>query len=156
MSIPDGAFFGACPTVFWGSVLFNPLKLGIPHAVEYPLALPDVQKLEKTSIDLLIADLGAELAVLAAIAYHQPVTRDGLKQIFGREISRELIGRLAARDLIAPGPRAPQRGAPHTFVTTEGFLTAFDLSTLADLPELEGLQDAGLVQDHPSGLTDHA
>jgi len=38
--------------------------------------------------------------VLAAIAYHQPITRDGLKDIFGKEISRGLIGRLHARDLI--------------------------------------------------------
>ncbi len=36
-----------------------------------------------------------DVAVLAAIAYHQPITRDGLKDIFGKEISRDLIGRLA-------------------------------------------------------------
>ncbi len=35
-----------------------------------------------------------DLAVLAAIAYHQPISRDGLKDIFGKEISRDLIGRL--------------------------------------------------------------
>lgn len=38
-----------------------------------------------------------DVAVLAAIAYHQPITRDGLKDIFGKEISRDLIGRLHAR-----------------------------------------------------------
>ena len=38
--------------------------------------------------------------MLAAIAYHQPITRDGLKDIFGKEISRDLIGRLHARGLI--------------------------------------------------------
>ena len=85
-----------------------------------------------------------DVAVLAAIAYHQPVTRDGLKDIFGKEISRDLIGRLHARDLIGTGPRSPRRGAPYTFVTTEQFLVAFDLETLADLPEREQLQDAGL------------
>src|SRR6056297_4247161 len=41
-----------------------------------------------------------DVAVMAAIAYHQPITRDGLKDIFGKEISRDLIGRLHARDLI--------------------------------------------------------
>jgi Predicted transcriptional regulator containing the HTH domain len=85
-----------------------------------------------------------DVAVLAAIAYHQPVTRDGLKDIFGKEISRDLIGRLHARDLIGTGPRAPQRGAPYTFVTTNQFLVAFDLETLQDLPDREQLVDAGI------------
>ncbi|OWY10263.1 chromosome segregation protein ScpB [Thioclava sp. JM3] len=85
-----------------------------------------------------------DIAVLAAIAYHQPITRDGLKDIFGKEISRDLTGRLHARGLIATGPRAPQRGAPFTFVTTDRFLAAFDLETLVDLPEREHLHDAGL------------
>lgn len=84
-----------------------------------------------------------DLAVLAAIAFHQPVSRDGLKDIFGRAISRDLIGRLAARGLIATGPREPRRGAPHTFVTTETFLAAFGLESLRDLADPEPLQDAG-------------
>ena len=87
-----------------------------------------------------------DVAVLAAIAYHQPVTRDGLAEIFGREISRDLIGRLAARELIAPGPRAPRRGAPYTYVTTPGFLAAFGLQDLRDLPDAEQLRDAGLAR----------
>jgi len=101
------------------------------------------------------ADIGDQLldlsefdvAVLAAIAYHQPITRDGLKDIFGKEISRDLIGRLHARDLIGTGPRSPRRGAPYTFVTTEQFLIAFGLESLRDLPDLEQLDDAGLVVD---------
>ena len=100
------------------------------------------------------ADVGAQqldlsefdVAVLAAIAYHQPITRDGLKDIFGKDISRDLIGRLHAQGLIATGPRSPRRGAPYTFVTTEQFLIAFDLETLRDLPDPEQLQDAGLQQ----------
>ena len=78
-----------------------------------------------------------DLAVLAAIAFHQPISRDGLKEIFGKEISRDLIGRLSERDLISTGPREPRRGAPHTFVTTDGFLAAFGLETLLDLTEQE-------------------
>ncbi|MEL6515639.1 MAG: SMC-Scp complex subunit ScpB [Pseudomonadota bacterium] len=85
-----------------------------------------------------------DVAVLAAIAYYQPVTRDGLKDIFGKEISRDLIGRLHAHGLIGTGPRSPRRGAPYTYVTTEQFLVAFDLETLQDLPDREGLEDAGL------------
>lgn len=85
-----------------------------------------------------------DLAVLAAIAFHQPVSREGLKDIFGREIGRELIGRLAERNLIATGPREPRRGAPYTFVTTTAFLAAFGLESLRDLPDAEQLADAGL------------
>ncbi|KAB2542624.1 chromosome segregation protein ScpB [Salipiger aestuarii] len=85
-----------------------------------------------------------DVAVLAAIAYHQPITRDGLKDIFGKEISRDLIGRLHARNLIGTGPRSPRRGAPYTFVTTEQFLVAFGLENLRDLPDREQLLDAGM------------
>jgi len=92
-------------------------------------------------------DLGEfDIAVLAAIAFHQPITRDGLKAIFGKEISRDLIGRLVEQGLIATGPRAPQRGAPYTFVTTEPFLVAFGMESLRDLPDAEQLQDAGLAE----------
>ncbi|WP_054007486.1 SMC-Scp complex subunit ScpB [Cypionkella psychrotolerans] len=86
-----------------------------------------------------------DLAVLAAIAFHQPVSRDGLKDIFGKEISRDLIGRLAERDLIGTGPREPRRGAPYTFVTTETFLAAFGMASLRDLPDPEQLADAGMA-----------
>ncbi len=85
-----------------------------------------------------------DVAVLAAIAYHQPITRDGLKDIFGKEISRDVIARLHARDLIGTGPRSPRRGAPYTFVTTEQFLVTFDLESLRDLPDREQLEDAGI------------
>ncbi len=84
-----------------------------------------------------------DLAVLAAIAFHQPISRDGLKDIFGKEISRDLIGRLAERKLIGTGPREPRRGAPYTFVTTETFLAAFGMETLRDLPDPEQLADTG-------------
>jgi len=86
-----------------------------------------------------------DVAVLAAIAYHQPITRDGLKDIFGKEISRDLIGRLHARGLIVTGPRSPRRGAPYTYVTTEQFLVAFDLESLQDLPDREQMEDAGVI-----------
>jgi segregation and condensation protein B len=87
-----------------------------------------------------------DVAVLAAVAYHQPITRDGLRDIFGKEISRDLIGRLHARSLITTGPRSPRRGAPYTFLTTEAFLVAFDLQSLRDLPDREQLEVAGITQ----------
>ncbi|MEX3313782.1 SMC-Scp complex subunit ScpB [Sulfitobacter sp. PS-8MA] len=88
-----------------------------------------------------------DVAVLAAIAYHQPITREGLKDIFGKEISRDLIGRLHARSLIGTGPRSPKRGAPYTFVTTEQFLVAYNLETVRDLPDKEQLEDAGFTAE---------
>ncbi|MDU9005176.1 SMC-Scp complex subunit ScpB [Sedimentitalea todarodis] len=81
-----------------------------------------------------------EMAVLCAVAYHQPIDRAGLAEIFGKEISRDLLTRMRLRDLITTGPRSPRPGAPHTFVTTEGFLAMFDLQSLRELPDL-GLAD---------------
>ena len=78
-----------------------------------------------------------EMGVLCAIAYHQPIDRAGLADIFGKEVSRDLLARLRYKDLIASGPRSPRPGAPHTFVTTETFLVTFDLQSLRDLPDLE-------------------
>ena len=78
-----------------------------------------------------------EMGVLCAIAYHQPIDRAGLKDIFGKEVSRDLLAGLRYKDLISSGPRSPRPGAPHTFVTTEKFLVRFDLPSLRDLPELE-------------------
>ena len=77
-----------------------------------------------------------EMAVLCAIAYHQPTSRADLVDIFGKEIGREILNRLRYQKLIANGPRAPRLGAPHTFVTTKEFLARFDLQSLRDLPEL--------------------
>ena len=87
--------------------------------------------------DQTLAFTEMEMGVLCAIAYHQPIDRAGLKDIFGKDVSRDLLARLRFKDLIASGPRAPRAGAPHTFVTTETFLTTFDLQTLRDLPDLQ-------------------
>jgi segregation and condensation protein B len=93
-----------------------------------------------------LVDLNAfEVAVLAAIAYYQPLTRNGLKDIFGKDISRDLIWRLRSRDLISTGPRSPKAGAPYTYVTTPMFLVAFGLQSLRDLPDHEQMADAGLT-----------
>lgn len=80
-----------------------------------------------------------EMAVLCAVAYHQPIDRAGLADIFGKEINRDLLGRLRYKNLIGNGPKSPRPGAPHTFVTTPEFLVTFDLQSLRDLPELGAL-----------------
>ena len=81
-----------------------------------------------------------EMAVLCAIAYHQPIDLKGLADVFGKEVSRDLISKLRYLKLVANGPKAPRSGAPQTFVTTAEFLAMFDLQSLRDLPELESLE----------------
>ncbi len=91
-------------------------------------------------------DFGAyEMSVLATIAYQQPISRAGLKEVFGKDISRDLIARLRFRDLITIGPRSPRAGAPYTYVTTQEFLVMFDMQSLRDLPDQEQLEDAGMA-----------
>lgn len=87
----------------------------------------------------------SEILVLMCIAYFQPITRGELSSFFGKEISRDLIGRLRGAGLIASGPRSPTPGAPYTYVTTREFLLEFGLDTLRDLPDFEALEDAGLL-----------
>jgi len=78
-----------------------------------------------------------EMGVLCAVAYHQPIDRAGLAEIFGKEINRDLLSRLRYKGLIGNGPKSLRPGAPHTFVTTTEFLATFDLQSLQDLPELD-------------------
>ncbi|KKN08426.1 hypothetical protein LCGC14_1056830 [marine sediment metagenome] len=78
-----------------------------------------------------------EMGVLCAIAYHQPIDRAELADIFGKEINRDLLSRLRYKGLIGNGPKSPRPGVPHTFVTTAEFLAMFDLQSSRDLPELD-------------------
>jgi segregation and condensation protein B len=87
----------------------------------------------------------AETLILMCIAYYQPITRGELGQFFGKEVSRDLIAHLRGLGFIASGPRAPQPGAPYTYVTTRDFLSHFGFNTLRDLPDMEMLEDAGLL-----------
>jgi len=87
----------------------------------------------------------SEVLVLLTIAYFQPITRAELSSFFGKEISRDLIGNLRGFGLIAAGPRSPTPGAPYTYVTTKAFLLQFGFDTLRDLPDIEALEDAGLL-----------
>ena len=84
-----------------------------------------------------------EMLALSAIAYQQPVTRAELSRLAGRDISRDVLGRLKSIGVIAPGPRAPEPGAPIAWVTTARFLEVFALGSLRDLPDLDALGAAG-------------
>ena len=86
-----------------------------------------------------------EAMVLMAIAYFQPITRGDLSKIFGKEVSRDTIASLRNANFLASGPRSPTPGAPYTYVTTKHFLLAFGMQTLGDLPDIEALEDAGLL-----------
>jgi segregation and condensation protein B len=83
----------------------------------------------------------------------QPVTRGEISGLAGREISRDVIAALKRRGLIDGAIRAPQPGAPFTYVTTRRFLEAFGFATLRDLPDLERLKTEGLL-DRGQGEAD--
>jgi len=86
-----------------------------------------------------------ELLAVTAIAYLQPATRAELSRLAGKEISRDVISRLKRLDLIDAALRAPEPGAPFAYVTTKKFLEVFGLATLRDLPDVERLEDEGLL-----------
>jgi chromosome segregation and condensation protein ScpB len=94
-----------------------------------------------------------ELLAVTTIAYLQPATRAELSRLVGKEVSRDVIGRLKSLDLIAAGPRAPEPGAPYAYVTTRKFLEVFGLASLRELPDIESLEDAGLLQ-RPANVAD--
>lgn len=76
--------------------------------------------------------------------YFQPVTRGELSNIFDK-VSRDTIGNLRGAGFIGSGSRSPTPGAPYTYVTTKHFLSAFGMEELRDLPDIEALEDAGLL-----------
>lgn len=86
-----------------------------------------------------------EMLFLSGIAYLQPITRGELGKVFGKEISRDTVAALKRAGVIAAGPRSPEPGAPYTYVTTAKFLSVFGLASLRDLPDIERLEDAGLL-----------
>src|SRR5580693_5908735 len=109
-------------------------RLGFGEAIRAALGGPTKSELSKPNA-----------VVLMAIAYFQPITRGELSQLLGREVSRDAIAALREQDLIAAGPRSPAPGAPYAYVTTPGFLGEFGFESLRDLPDIEKLQDAGLL-----------
>ena len=93
-----------------------------------------------------------EILAVTAIAYLQPATRAELSRLAGKEISRDVIGSLKRLDLIDGALRAPEPGAPFAYVTTKKFLEVFGLATLRDLPDIERLEDEGLLRRPDSDI----
>ncbi|MBM3563488.1 MAG: SMC-Scp complex subunit ScpB [Alphaproteobacteria bacterium] len=93
-----------------------------------------------------------ELLAVTAIAYLQPATRSDVSRLAGREISRDVIGALKRHGLIDGALRAPEPGAPFAYVTTRKFLEVFGLASLRHLPDIERLEDEGLLQRPQSDI----
>nr|WP_073294750.1 SMC-Scp complex subunit ScpB [Parolsenella massiliensis] len=78
----------------------------------------------------------AALETLAVIAYHQPVTREGVKAIRGVN-SDGVISSLVDKGLVREAGRDPQRAHAIRYATTQAFLERFGLKSLRELPDLE-------------------
>lgn len=87
----------------------------------------------------------AALETLAIIAYHQPVTRAEIEEIRGVSTSKGTLDVLLETGWIRMRGRRRTPGRPVTYGTTEAFLSHFALETIKDLPGLEELKGAGLL-----------
>jgi len=87
--------------------------------------------------------------VLAIIAYHQPVTRGEIESIRGVETSKGTLDILLEIGWIRPGKRRDTPGRPLTWKTTPEFLSHFNLASLSELPGVEELKAAGLLDTRP-------
>ncbi|WP_448661137.1 SMC-Scp complex subunit ScpB [Sphingomonas sp. CJ20] len=87
----------------------------------------------------------AGIETLAIIAYHEPVTRAEIEAIRGVQISKGTIDVLMEAGWVRPAGRRDVPGRPLTYVTTSGFLTHFGLASRRDLPGIEDLRAAGLL-----------
>ena len=91
----------------------------------------------------------AAAEVLAIIAYHQPVTRSEIESIRGVETSRGTLDILLELGWIRPGKRRETPGRPLTWNTTSDFLSHFNLASTNDLPGMDDLKAAGLLDARP-------
>jgi segregation and condensation protein B len=91
----------------------------------------------------------AAIETLAIIAYHQPVTRAEIETIRGVATSKGTLDLLMEHDWIRPGRRREAPGRPLTWITTDHFLDHFGLGSLRDLPGVEELRAAGLLDSRP-------
>ncbi|RYD55151.1 MAG: SMC-Scp complex subunit ScpB [Sphingomonadales bacterium] len=87
----------------------------------------------------------AGIETLAIIAYHEPVTRAEIEAIRGVQISKGTIDVLMEAGWVRPAGRREVPGRPLTYATTAGFLTHFGLASRRDLPGIDDLKAAGLL-----------
>jgi len=92
----------------------------------------------------------AAMETLAIIAYHQPVTRAEIEEIRGVGLSRGTLDLLLEASWVAPKGRRRTAGRPATWGTTSGFLVDFGIDSIKDLPGLDDLKAAGLLDKRPA------
>lgn len=92
----------------------------------------------------------AAVETLAIIGYHQPITRAEIEEIRGVALSRGTLDVLMEAGWIQPKGHRETPGRPATWVTTEQFLLHFGLDGLDDLPGVEDLKAAGLLDTRPA------
>jgi segregation and condensation protein B len=92
----------------------------------------------------------AAIETLSIIAYHQPVTRAEIEEIRGVALSRGTLDALMEAGWIQPKGHRETPGHPATWVTTEAFLSHFGLNSTKDLPGMEELKAAGLLDARPA------
>ena len=95
----------------------------------------------------------AAIETLAIVAYHQPVTRAEIEEIRGVATAAGTLDVLLKTGWIRPRGRRKSPGRPITYGTNEAFLSHFGLEEVADLPGLDELKGAGLLEGNmPSGF----
>lgn len=88
----------------------------------------------------------AAVETLAIVAYHEPVSRAEIEAIRGVQISKGTVDVLIEAGWISPAGRRQVPGRPLTYATTPEFLTHFGLADRRDLPGLDDLRAAGLLE----------
>jgi len=88
----------------------------------------------------------AAIETLSIVAYHQPVTRAEVEEIRGVTTSKGTLDVLLETGWVRLRGRRKAPGRPVTYGTTEAFLSHFGLEALADLPGLDELKGAGLIE----------
>ena len=92
----------------------------------------------------------AAVETLAIVAYHQPITRAEIEEIRGVGLSRGTMDILFENGWIRPRGRRRSPGKPVTWGTTESFLDQFAMESLDDLPGMDELKAAGLLDKRPA------
>lgn len=87
----------------------------------------------------------AAVETLAIIAYHEPVSRAEIEAIRGVQISRGTLDVLMEAGWVRPAGRREVPGRPLIYATTAAFLSHFGLSSRRDLPGIDDLKAAGLL-----------
>ena len=87
----------------------------------------------------------ATIETLAIIVYHQPVTRSEIEEIRGVAFATNTLEILLELDWVRPAGRKDVPGKPIQYVTTENFLNHFNIQKLSDLPTIDELSSAGMI-----------